>query len=178
MSLDEQASCAVSLRGHDANQDIAGAGKSSLTLALFQFIRASQGTIYIDGLDISKLKLEHLRSRLAIIPQDPVLFSGTVRSNLDPFNEHSDAELQEALQRVHLIKPPGEASGSVTPEDNQNKNMFNRMDSKISEGGLNLSQGQRQLLLVPDATPRSIPAANHYFTGVWRVRLSRVRGSW
>ncbi|KAL4964324.1 putative ABC bile acid transporter [Aspergillus stella-maris] len=81
-----------------------GAGKSSLTLALFRFLEARRGRVIIDGLDISQLKLEDLRSRLAIIPQDPVLFSGTIRSNLDPFNEHSDTELRNALERVHLLR--------------------------------------------------------------------------
>ncbi|KAL2869491.1 putative ABC bile acid transporter [Aspergillus lucknowensis] len=80
-----------------------GAGKSSLTLAIFRFLEAWRGRILIDGLDISMLKLHDLRSRLAIIPQDPVLFSGTIRSNLDPFNEYSDLELYNALERVHLL---------------------------------------------------------------------------
>jgi ABC-type multidrug transport system fused ATPase/permease subunit len=80
-----------------------GAGKSSLTLALFRFLESRRGRILIDGLDICMLKLHELRSRLAIIPQDPVLFSGTVRSNLDPFNQHSDLELYNALERVHLL---------------------------------------------------------------------------
>ncbi|KAL4973564.1 P-loop containing nucleoside triphosphate hydrolase protein [Aspergillus desertorum] len=81
-----------------------GAGKSSLTLALFRFLEARRGRIVIDGLDIGNVKLSELRSRLAIIPQDPVLFSGTIRSNLDPFGEHSDLELFNALERVHLLQ--------------------------------------------------------------------------
>ena len=98
-----------------------GAGKSSLTLALFRFLEATQGSIHIDGIDISKIKLHSLRSRLAIIPQDPVLFSGTVRSNLDAFDEHSDSELRDALERVHLVtpsafaSPPNEGSGVPHP---------------------------------------------------------------
>lgn len=144
-----------------------GSGKSSLTLALFRFLEARSGSISIDGLDISKIKLYDLRSRLAIIPQDPVLFSGTVRSNLDPFNQHTDAELQEALARVHLISSTTttsvQASGSATPTaaaenhsaqastTNTNTNVFKSLNSRISEGGLNLSQGQRQLLCLARA---------------------------
>ena len=126
-----------------------GAGKSSLTLAIFQFIRATSGTIFIDGLDISKIKLRELRSRLAIIPQDPVLFSGTIRSNLDAFNEYEDEDLKEALLRVHLVKriDSQSESGTTTPVDSEeNRNIFKSLYSKVSEGGLNLSQGQRQLL--------------------------------
>jgi ABC-type multidrug transport system fused ATPase/permease subunit len=133
-----------------------GAGKSSLTLALFRFLEAREGIILIDGVDISKIKVHDLRSRLAIIPQDPVLFSGTVRTNLDAFDEHNDAELRDALRRVHLISDtaPGSAnaSGSATPMDSDtNTNVFRSLTSKISEGGLNLSQGQRQLLCLARA---------------------------
>ncbi|KAK0632070.1 hypothetical protein B0T14DRAFT_20538 [Immersiella caudata] len=132
-----------------------GAGKSSLTLALFRFLEARSGSIHIDGQDISKINLHDLRSRLAIIPQDPVLFSGTVRSNLDPFENHTDAELREALDRVHLLTDSASTSGAATPTGEssssatlapRNTNIFNHLDSSISEGGLNLSQGQRQLL--------------------------------
>ena len=140
-----------------------GAGKSSLTLALFRFLEARQGSIHIDGLDISKIKLHALRSRLAIIPQDPVLFSGTVRSNLDAFDDHTDSELRDALERVHLVTPsafttpPNEPSGTGTSTStqastqNKNINPFNSLSSTITEGGLNLSQGQRQLLCLARA---------------------------
>ncbi|KAH7027455.1 P-loop containing nucleoside triphosphate hydrolase protein [Microdochium trichocladiopsis] len=144
-----------------------GAGKSSLTLALFRFLEAKGGSIHVDGLDISKIKLHDLRSRLAIIPQDPVLFSGTVRSNLDPFDNHTDEELLDCLARVHLIsedetRPPSGAetpgvpsSGTATPTTaaapKKNTNIFRKLSSPISEGGLNLSQGQRQLLCLARA---------------------------
>jgi ABC-type multidrug transport system fused ATPase/permease subunit len=147
-----------------------GAGKSSLTLALFRFLEARQGSIHIDGLDVSKMKLNALRSRLAIIPQDPVLFSGTVRSNLDAFDEHADDELRDALERVHLVSAPtsrdeqansngqtiGETSSPspiepASPSGNQNINPFKSLLSPITEGGLNLSQGQRQLLCLARA---------------------------
>jgi len=148
-----------------------GAGKSSLTLALFRFLEARSGSISIDGLDISTMKLHDLRSRLAIIPQDPVLFSGTVRSNLDAFDQHTDVELRDALERVHLIPSSGSTpavvsastSGTTTPSAvtdaaaaaaataNSNTNIFHSLHSRISEGGLNLSQGQRQLLCLARA---------------------------
>lgn len=79
-----------------------GAGKSSLTLSLFRIIEAAGGKILIDGQDISKMGLHTLRSRLTIIPQDPVLFSGTLRLNLDPFEQCSDDDLWRALENAHL----------------------------------------------------------------------------
>lgn len=79
-----------------------GAGKSSLTLALFRIIEAAGGEILIDDINISKLGLHDLRSRLTIIPQDPVLFSGTLRMNLDPFDNHSDEQVWKALEHAHL----------------------------------------------------------------------------
>ncbi|KAI1271336.1 P-loop containing nucleoside triphosphate hydrolase protein [Xylaria sp. FL0933] len=133
-----------------------GAGKSSLTLALFRFVEARSGTILVDGVDISKIRLHDLRSRLAIIPQDPVLFSGTVRSNLDPFDNHTDAELFDSLARVHLLSEAETSPGtpvSAAPSDGsrKNTNIFRNLSSAISEGGLNLSQGQRQLLCLARA---------------------------
>jgi len=77
-----------------------GSGKTSLILAIFRFLEARKGQIDVDGVDISKKKLKELRSRLAIIPQDPVLFSATVSSNLDPFDKRSNTELRDALKRV------------------------------------------------------------------------------
>ncbi|OBT64235.1 hypothetical protein VE03_06829 [Pseudogymnoascus sp. 23342-1-I1] len=134
-----------------------GAGKSSLTLALFRFLDPRAGHIVIDGLDIATVKLQALRSRLAIIPQDPVLFSGTVRSNLDPFDEYEDAELRDALQRVHLVSAPASRADSPAPPGSSseqaqgNTNPFASLSSPISESGLNLSQGQRQLLCLARA---------------------------
>ncbi|RYP45761.1 hypothetical protein DL768_007937 [Monosporascus sp. mg162] len=139
-----------------------GAGKSSLTLALFRFLEARSGSIRVDGLDISGVRLRDLRSRLAIIPQDPVLFSGTVRSNLDPFDDHTDAELFDSLRRVHLIgddedegeegqEGEGVPDNTNTNKKQRNTNPFASLDSPISEGGLNLSQGQRQLLCLARA---------------------------
>ncbi|CAM1504527.1 Fc.00g021180.m01.CDS01 [Cosmosporella sp. VM-42] len=134
-----------------------GAGKSSLTLALFRFLEARSGSVRIDGLDISKIDLHSLRSRLAIIPQDPVLFSGTIRSNLDPFDDRTDEELRDSLSRVHLIdslpptpanEPASAATSTLAP---RNTNIFQDLTSPISESGGNLSQGQRQLLCLARA---------------------------
>lgn len=111
------------------------AGKSSLTLALFRFLEPRQGQVFIDGLDIHKMKLSALREQLAIVPQHPVLFSGTIRSNLDPFNRYPDTEVYSALERVYL----------VSSDDEFLQNQFT-LSTPVSEGGLNFSQGQRQLL--------------------------------
>lgn len=80
-----------------------GSGKSTLGLVLFRLLELASGRIEIDGVDIGRVKLANLRSRLTIIPQDPMLFAGTVRRNLDPFSEHSDEELWAALGLVRLV---------------------------------------------------------------------------
>ncbi|KAL6817099.1 P-loop containing nucleoside triphosphate hydrolase protein [Trichoderma sp. SZMC 28015] len=141
-----------------------GGGKSTLSLALFRFLQTRSGSITIDGVDISKIKLSDLRTRLAIIPQDPFLFSGTIRTNLDPFGQFSDYELQKALMRVHLISSnPGtpapeavldEHSVSSAPTATENDSDVNSalsLSSPVASGGSNLSQGQKQLLCLARA---------------------------
>lgn len=109
-----------------------GAGKSSVTLTLFRIVELDQGQICIDGVDISSLGLHRLRNQLTIIPQDPVLFSGPLRVNLDPFDQYSDQELHKALQMSHL--------------DNFVSNLKEGLQHEITEGGENVSVGQRQLI--------------------------------
>lgn len=163
-----------------------GAGKSTIITAFFRFLEADTGFIKIDGLDISKIGLRDLRQNLAIIPQDPTLFQGTIRSNLDPFEQYSDKDIFEALRRVHLIKPDelsgalkdkgkGTPSRAASPNTlapttalnsvaaaaivgaakkaasasiaaEENVNVFHDLNTPVSEGGSNLSQGQRQLM--------------------------------
>uniref|UniRef100_A0A2N9GAN7 ABC-type xenobiotic transporter n=1 Tax=Fagus sylvatica TaxID=28930 RepID=A0A2N9GAN7_FAGSY len=117
-----------------------GAGKSSMLNALFRIVELERGRILIDDCDIAKFGLTDLRKVLGIIPQSPVLFSGTVRFNLDPFNEHNDADLWEALERAHL-------------KDVIRRNSFG-LDAEVSEAGENFSVGQRQLLSLARALLR------------------------
>ncbi|KAJ1723570.1 hypothetical protein LPJ53_002093 [Coemansia erecta] len=114
-----------------------GAGKSSLTLALFRIIEAAGGQIIIDGEDISKYGLFDVRSKLSIIPQDPVLFVGTVRENIDPFGNYTDEQVWSALEYAHL------AEYIRSKEDG--------LDYKVEQGGTNFSVGQRQLICLARA---------------------------
>ncbi|GAB1192358.1 hypothetical protein APSETT444_001549 [Aspergillus pseudonomiae] len=129
-----------------------GSGKSSLTLALLRFLEARSGSLHIDGMDISKLRLRALRSKIAIIPQDPVIFSGTLRSVLDPFNQYTDSELLAALAKVHL-RPSmdDEQSSELEGTEDDCSNTALSLSSPISERGKNLSQGQRQLVCLAQA---------------------------
>ncbi|KAJ7512914.1 multidrug resistance-associated ABC transporter [Mycena galericulata] len=125
-----------------------GSGKSTLALSFFRFVEPTEGKITVDGLDISQVGLTDLRSKLTIIPQDPTILSGSLRSTLDVFEEYEDAEIFESLRRVHLI--PSED----TPEEEANvvnANMFRNLDSSVSEGGENFSTGEKQLLCMARA---------------------------
>jgi ABC-type multidrug transport system fused ATPase/permease subunit len=119
-----------------------GAGKSSLALSLLRFTHISNGSVVINGRDINDINLEALRRRITIIPQDPVLFSGTIRSNLDPFSETDDTELQAALESCGLADPSdvrdAQSSGTSTPTGTKRITL----DTPVTSEGSNLSQGR------------------------------------
>lgn len=127
-----------------------GAGKSTIITALFRFLDPETGYIKIDGIDITTIGLNNLRKAITIIPQDPTLFTGTIKSNLDPFDQYTVEQIFEALNRVNLISE-GETiktatSAATTGSDEENSNKFLNLNNEVSEGGNNLSQGQRQLM--------------------------------
>ncbi|KAK0636181.1 P-loop containing nucleoside triphosphate hydrolase protein [Bombardia bombarda] len=136
-----------------------GAGKSSIMSTLFRLVELSGGRITIDGLDISTIGVQDLRNGLAIIPQDPTLFRGTVRSNLDPFGEHTDLELWDALRQADLVPADGgsanadSSSSTPTPTPARDTSRIH-LDSVVEEDGLNFSLGQRQLMALARALVR------------------------
>uniref|UniRef100_A0A672RNK1 ATP-binding cassette, sub-family C (CFTR/MRP), member 5 n=1 Tax=Sinocyclocheilus grahami TaxID=75366 RepID=A0A672RNK1_SINGR len=111
-----------------------GSGKSSLGVVLYRLVEPCGGSIKIDGVNICNIGLADLRSKLSIIPQEPVLFSGTVRSNLDPFNQYSEEQIWDALERTHMKE-----CVSQLPL---------KLESEVVENGENFSVGERQLLCV------------------------------
>ncbi|OCF31742.1 ATP-binding cassette transporter [Kwoniella heveanensis BCC8398] len=158
-----------------------GSGKSTLAMSMLRFTDPYSGSIWLDGIDITKIGVDDLRSRITYIPQDAVLFSGTVRENLDPFNEHTDEELLDALSRVNLgpsdtpipsrapsrvassrrlgqlaaedsLRPDSPAgSGSVLSGSGKSVIL---LTTEVSAGGSNFSQGQRQLVAMARALLR------------------------
>ncbi|XP_042654867.1 multidrug resistance-associated protein 1 isoform X1 [Tyto alba] len=117
-----------------------GAGKSSLTLGLFRINEAAEGEIIIDGVNIAKIGLHDLRFKITIIPQDPILFSGSLRMNLDPFDQHSDEDIWRSLELAHL--------------KNFVSSLPDKLNHECAEGGENLSVGQRQLVCLARALLR------------------------
>jgi ABC-type branched-subunit amino acid transport system ATPase component len=109
-----------------------GSGKSSIFVALFRFENLRQGQIFIDGIDVATVPLQRLRSALTIIPQDPVMFSASLRFNLDPFDQHSDQELWDVLDTVKM-------KDAVSA-------LKDKLQQEVMEGGSNFSAGQRQLI--------------------------------
>ncbi|KAK4055619.1 hypothetical protein OIV83_000165 [Microbotryomycetes sp. JL201] len=144
-----------------------GAGKSSIMQALFRIVELQSGAITIDGVDISQIGLRDLREKLAIIPQDALLFNGTIRTNLDPFGQHSDMEMWDALKRAWLV----DQSAGLSAEDKAAADSRRDSGEKLSEGivaqpnrfsldlviedeGLNLSVGERSLVSLARALVR------------------------
>ncbi|KAG7662008.1 BPT1 [[Candida] subhashii] len=134
-----------------------GAGKSSLTLALFRIIEATEGHIEIDGIDTSKIGLYDLRHHLTIIPQEAHTFRASVRENLDPFGEYTDEKLWKALELAHLKEhvlkmetDPTEAEKKKSKNPGELPKKVG-LDAQIEEGGSNLSAGQKQLLCLARA---------------------------
>ncbi|KAF8153792.1 multidrug resistance-associated ABC transporter [Crassisporium funariophilum] len=162
-----------------------GSGKSTLAMSILRFVDPISGRIIIDGIDISTIGIHDLRSRLTFIPQDATLFSGTLRDNLDPFNEHDDSECLDVLHRVQMITDSDHtsqrssreqsASSSRNPSRPPSIHAFERedtgdsmsttttdidtktsvtLDTKVSAGGANFSQGQKQLIAMARALLR------------------------
>jgi ATP-binding cassette, subfamily C (CFTR/MRP), member 1 len=114
-----------------------GAGKSSLVLALIRILEASEGNILIDKIDISEIGLNKLRNVISVIPQDCFIFEGTLQNNIDPFEEYSQEQIIETLERVDLAE---------LIQKNEKG-----LEMKITEGGENLSAGEKQLISVARA---------------------------
>ncbi|KAI5960106.1 uncharacterized protein KGF55_004829 [Candida pseudojiufengensis] len=132
-----------------------GAGKSSIMNVLYRITELESGKIEIDGIDISKLGLYDLRSKLSIIPQEPVLFQGTIRKNLDPFNEHLDGTLWKALYRSGLLSEDQFFQQQQLNSQEISKNFKFHLDQIVDDEGNNFSLGEKQLITLARALVRN-----------------------
>jgi len=158
-----------------------GSGKSSLALSFFRFIEPTSGNISIDGLDINSLALDDLRSRLTIVAQEAALFKGSLRFNLDPFGQHSDRDVWDALRRVQMAAPgvsgitpkptpgpsraaspaPSESEASTAAAEETERYVVKSLEMEVTEGGKNFSAGASLSLslfpFLPSFLPFSLP---------------------
>ncbi|KIN95772.1 hypothetical protein M404DRAFT_165071, partial [Pisolithus tinctorius Marx 270] len=138
-----------------------GSGKSTLIISLLRFVDPELGRIVIDGIDIAKIGVRDLRSRITYIPEDAVLFSGSVRDNIDPFKEHEDVDCYDALRRVQLLgddsQPRSSASGPSQAGADTSPGPLLTLDTEVAPGGANFSLGQRQLVAMARALLKRTP---------------------
>lgn len=136
-----------------------GAGKSSILVALFRLVEVTSGKISVDGLDLSTLGLNNVRKAMSIIPQDAVLYQGTIRSNLDPFGELEDLQLNDALKRAHLVHDSRSSldagdildnAGAATPKARVS------LDTVVEAEGANFSVGERSLISLARALAKNV----------------------
>ena len=131
-----------------------GSGKSTLGLSLLRFVNVIEGRITIDGININNILLNRLRKSVTLIPQEPVLFSGDVRSNVDPFNESSDTELRAALSACTFIQSPSSPTNGTEAPHHQQQRQNLSLETPVATNGENFSQGQRQVLSLARALCR------------------------
>ncbi len=135
-----------------------GAGKSTIMTALYRLVEPTSGSIIIDDIDISTLGLHELRSKLSIIPQDPVLFQGTIRSNLDPFGLCEDRVLWDALRKAWLLDSNELSKVTASDSDNEKTGADSlrfHLDATVEDDGNNFSLGERQLVALARALVRN-----------------------
>lgn len=165
-----------------------GAGKSSLALSLLRSLEATEGKTLIDDIDISKIGLHDLRQAIVYVPQDPSLFAGDLRSNLDPFGQYTDEQIHDALREVGLIDDSNDAetvpdTASPTPA---NRDAFKDLGMVLSESGSGVSLGQRQLLCLARALLRNpkifimdeaTASIDHATDKNIQLSISRIKGT-
>ncbi|EGG07028.1 uncharacterized protein MELLADRAFT_85900 [Melampsora larici-populina 98AG31] len=127
-----------------------GSGKSTLAMSLLRIIEAEKGQIILDGIDVCRIGLDDLRTRITVVSQDVTLFEGSVRTNLDPLNLHSDEEMWEVLRKCNLASVRLEVPVDAGHDDA----LIDSLDMRLSEGGNSFSAGQRQLLALARAMLR------------------------